>query len=123
MTWRSFKFAFVAVVLVGLSTAPAVNCMSLFHQMSMQEMACCAQISHDCDMGADHAPCCQSVTDPNAASSILTSQTVHIQGLPLLSELVASLEVAPVISTSPVIDVSNGSPPGALPGSITVLRI
>src|SRR5689334_10800508 len=106
-----------------MAGAPAANCMSFFYQMNMQEMACCAHMSHGCDMGPDHASCCQTVSDPNTATAPVTGKVIHLPAPLLPAALAATIEIAPSISQGLVTDLGYGSPPGSPPSGITVLRI
>lgn len=123
MILRSLKFGLAVAIVLALVSDPAMNCLSVFYQMDMQEMACCADMSGNCDMEADHSPCCQSVSDPGSASATVTAKLVSVPAPVILSVLPAAAETSPIISQHPVIALQDGSPPGAIPGSTTVLRI
>ncbi len=123
MTSRLVKFGLALAVLAALISNPAMRCVSAFYQMDMQEMACCANMSGNCDMGAGHSSCCQTVSDPSFASSTVPTKPVSIQVPGVVSPFPASTGIQSPVTESPLIAFDDSKPPGVPPGSETVLRI
>jgi hypothetical protein len=120
---RRFRFAAALGVLLALTSAPTLNCMSLFYKMDTQEMACCQSMAADCDMGMQHESCCQSASDPYAASATITSKVLHIPTPTLALALAFSQDSLLVASRIPPTEADDGSPSPSPPGGINILRI
>jgi hypothetical protein len=120
---RRFRFAAALGVLLALTSAPTLNCMSLFYKMDVQEMACCQSMAADCDMDMQHESCCQSASDPYAATATITSNVVHAPTPTLAIALTFSQDSLLIASQIPPTEADNGSPPASPPGGITILRI
>jgi hypothetical protein len=120
---RQFRFGSVSAILLVLTSAPALNCMSLLYKMDMQEMACCKNMAGDCDMAQQDESCCQTSSSPYATNATIAARVVHVP--------TPTLTIAPVFFTDSVLIASRttptradeGSPPLSPPGSITILRI
>jgi hypothetical protein len=116
---RYLKFGTAIAILLVLTSLPALNCMSSFYKMNMDEMACCQHHAGDCDMGQQHMSCCQSVSTQSPANAILAAQTVHLDiGLHIAPVVIESFTLA---ARTVAIENDYGSPP-APPGNITILR-
>ena len=120
---RRFKFAAALGVLLALISAPTLNCMSLFYKMDLQEMACCKNMAGDCEMGMQHESCCQSASDPYAATATITSKVVHAPSPTLAIALTFSQDSLLVASRIAPTEADDGSPPPSPPDGISLLRI
>ena len=120
---RRFRLAAASGVLLALVGAPTLNCMSLFYKMDLQEMACCKNIAGDCDMSMQHESCCQSVSDPYAATATIASKVVYAPTPTLTIALTFSQDSPLVGSQILPTEADDGSPPPSPPGGITILRI
>jgi hypothetical protein len=116
---RYLKFGAAIAILLILTSAPALNCMSSLYKMNMDEMACCQHHAGDCDMGQQHMSCCQSISTHSPANAILAAQTVHLDIALHVSPVV--VEAFTVARRTVAIENDDGTPP-APPGNITILR-
>jgi hypothetical protein len=110
------------IVLLVVTSAPTLNCMSLFYKMNMQEMDCCKTMQ-SCDMGAAHSSCCESSSDPYAANGTIASKTIQLLAPALLFHLPATADVVLTASRELPVQADIGSPPPTPPGSIPILRV
>jgi hypothetical protein len=116
---RYLKFGAAIAVLLVMTSAPALKCVSSLYKMNMDEMACCQHHAGDCDMGQQHLSCCQSISTQSPGNAILAAQTVHLDiALHVSPAVVESFAV-----TSQIVAIKNGNgAPPAPPGNITILR-
>lgn len=120
---RHFKLCAAAAVLLVVVSAPTLNCMSLFYKMDMQQMDCCKKMAAGCDMGAAHDSCCQSSSDPYAASGTMASKSVQLSAPVLALPLPVEPAVLLIASAEFATPADAHSPPSSPPLSISVLRI
>jgi hypothetical protein len=120
---RRFRFGSALGILLVLTSAPALNCMSLLYRMDMREMACCKDMGGDCDMARQDESCCQTSSNPYATNATIASKVVHVPA-PTLPIALAFLPDSILVAnrTTPA-EADDGSPPPSPPGSIPVLRI
>jgi hypothetical protein len=119
---RWVQFCAALIVLLVFAGTPTLNCMSMFYKMNMQEMECCKTMA-SCDMGAAHSPCCESSSDPYAASGAMASKTVQLSAPTLLFHLLLAPDAPLIASAEMPAQVDIGPVPSSPPGSIPVLRI
>ena len=120
---RCFQFGAALAVLLVVTSAPTLNCMSLLYKMDMQEMACCKNMAAGCEMGATHDSCCQSSSDPYAANGTMASKTVQLSAPVLLLHLPIMPTLVLAATREIPSQVLVGSPPPDASGNISILRI
>jgi hypothetical protein len=126
---RKLRFAFALVLLAVWLGAPAMACLIPFHQLTQDEMACCAKMQGDCDgmadMGAGRSHSCCKKVQPHAAPIAIAAGNFHFIDMHVeVSWLYLPQEPLPSGSAAAVAlfpAIHSHSPPGI--GSSTILRI
>lgn len=109
-------------IVVLWAASPAVACLLPARPMTPAEHECCQKMAQQCGssmMPASHT-CCQAQQDHTAVSPVPTYSPTRPFSVALVPHT-ASLLMAPVLFARelPAFD----SPPGAAPGSTSILRI
>lgn len=119
---RRLRFVTVLFVLVMVTAAPALTCLSFMQEMNMAQMACCRQMNDDCDMGVGDQSCCGH-DNSQVLRATLHSKVVHIQPFVVATTMPAATVQDIQTRHSALIHADDVSPPPAARDSNNVLRI
>ena len=118
----AFRIGAALFVILAVTSAPALTCLSFVAQMDMQQMACCKHMSDDCDMGTGNQSCCGH-DNAQSLRAILPDKVIHLQPATVALPVAAGIVQPAQTAQASFIFSDDGSPPLQPPGSITVLRI